>query len=70
MPILRQELRDFVEDHNDHRIRADRSRPDHVHGRPNDLYRDRPMGCVHGFTPDPELLQNLQDSLQSWGEFG
>jgi hypothetical protein len=65
MPILRQELRGFVNDHNNHRIRADHSRPDHVHGRPNELYRDRPMGCVHGFTPDLELLKTLQDSLQT-----
>jgi hypothetical protein len=66
MPILRQELHGFVEDHNAHRIRADHKRPDHVHGRPNDLYRDRPMGHVHGFTPDQELLQRLQESLQTW----
>jgi hypothetical protein len=63
MPILRNELRGFVEDHNAHRIRADHRRPDHVHGRPNELYRDRPMSGVHGFTPDLELLQNLQETL-------
>jgi hypothetical protein len=52
-----------VEDYNAHRIRADHKRPDHVHGRPNKLYRDQLMGGVHGFTPDPELLQGLQEKL-------
>jgi hypothetical protein len=69
MPILREEVRCFLKDRNNHRIRADHIRPDHVHGRPNDLYRDRPMGYVHGFTPDLKLLQRLQDSLTTWGKF-
>jgi hypothetical protein len=63
MPILRNKLRGFVEDHNAHRIRADHKRPDHVHGRLNELYRDRSMGGVHGFTSDSELLQDLQEKL-------
>jgi hypothetical protein len=69
MPILREELRHFVEVHNEHRIRADHSRPNHVHGRPNDLFRDRPMGRVHGFPPDLQILQRLQQSLATWGKF-
>jgi hypothetical protein len=52
-----------VEDHNAHRIRADHRRPNHVYGRPNKLYRDRPINDVYGFTPDLELLQNLQETL-------
>jgi hypothetical protein len=63
MFILRNKLRGFVKDHNAHRIRADHKRSDHVHGRPNELYRDRLMGGVHGFTPDLELLQDLQEKL-------
>jgi hypothetical protein len=63
MFILRNELRGFVKNHNAHHIRADHKRPDHVHGRPNELYRNRPMGGVHGFTPDLELLQDLQEKL-------
>jgi hypothetical protein len=59
MFILRNKLRGFVKDHNAHRIRADHKRSNHVHGRPNDLYRDRPINGVHGFTPDPELLHGL-----------
>jgi hypothetical protein len=45
-----------VKNHNVYRIRADHKRSNHVHGRPNEFYRDRPMNGVHGFTPDPELL--------------
>jgi hypothetical protein len=56
MFILRNELRGFVKDYNAYRIRADRKRLNHVHGRPNKLYRDRLISDVHGFTPDPELL--------------
>jgi hypothetical protein len=63
MFILRNELRGFMKDHNAYRIRADHKRLNHVHGRLNELYRDRPMSGVHGFTPDPELLQGLQEKL-------
>jgi hypothetical protein len=56
MLILRNKLRGFVKDHNAHCIRADYKRPDHVHGRLNELYRDRLISGVHGFTPDLELL--------------
>jgi hypothetical protein len=45
-----------VKNYNAHRIRADHKRFNHVHGRPNKLYRDQLMNDVHGFTPDLELL--------------
>jgi hypothetical protein len=63
MFILRNKLRGFVKDHNAYYIRADHRRPDHVHRRPNELYRDRLMSDVHGFISDLELLQNLQETL-------
>jgi hypothetical protein len=56
MFILRNKFRGFVKDHNAYRIRADHKRSNHVHGKPNKLYRDRLMSDVHGFTPDLKLL--------------
>jgi hypothetical protein len=63
MPILGKELRAFVKVHNNHRIRADYTRLNHIHGRPNNLYRDRLIGKVHSFLSNQALLQQLQNKL-------
>src|SRR5205085_1219184 len=39
MPILRDELKSFVDTHNAHRIRAQPNRSNHVAGVPDELYR-------------------------------
>jgi len=68
IPILRHELYAFVEDHNEHRIRRDNKRPNHVAGRPNDLYAQRPSGTEFGFIPDPALLERLREKVVTWGK--
>jgi hypothetical protein len=70
IPILRHELYAFVEDHNEHRIRRDNKRPNHVAGRPNDLYQQRPSDREFGFIPDPTLVEGLREKIVAWGKFG
>ena len=68
MPLLRQEIHSFVRLWNIHTIRAQRNRPNAVTGQPWKLYHipsnDTPQ-C--GNTPDPTLLQSLQDDVKDWG---
>jgi hypothetical protein len=55
-----------VEDYNEHRIRRDNRRPNHVSGRPNNLYSERPLGKECGFIPDSRLLKRLGEQVDTW----
>ena len=56
MPILQDEIRDWVEDHNAASIWSQRHRSLHVAGIPNDLYRDGLFNVEkQGFDFDPDL---------------
>jgi hypothetical protein len=66
MPILREELASFVNTHNAHPIRRQRSREKHVPGEPNELYRS---GEQNGFTADPEVLAYWNSTISQVGKF-
>ena len=55
MPILRAEITTYVETWNEHRIRPQRQRPNHVPGVPNQLYTDASTPRF-GWVPDIEFL--------------
>jgi hypothetical protein len=61
VPILRDEIATFVETWNEHRIRSQRNRANHVAGIPNELYTsdDTPSGWLGtaGARSEPPLPQ-------------
>jgi hypothetical protein len=61
MPILREELRQFVRLWNSHHIRKQSKRTHHVAGAPNELYEQTNLQC--GFTPNIRVLQSLEARL-------
>ena len=67
MPILRNEIQSYVKTHNDARIRYQGQRMNHIAGRPNELYSHFPS--KYGFTPDPEVLQELKTLVGSYGKW-
>jgi hypothetical protein len=66
VPILRQEINTYVETWNEHRIRPQLERANHIAGRPNELYFD-PSIPRHGWRPDPELLTQLKEAVNDFG---
>jgi hypothetical protein len=67
VPILRSEIFIYVETWNQHRIRPQKARPNHIAGIPNELYTDRSLPR-HGWTPDPELLAQLDEAVKDVGK--
>jgi hypothetical protein len=65
IPILRQEITTFAETWNEHRIRSQSARPNHIAGRPNELYHD--ASTRFGWEPDPILLAQLQEAVNDFG---
>jgi hypothetical protein len=63
MPILRDVISDWVEDHNATPIRPQRHRSLHVPGIPNDLYRGSPNAPKQGFDFDRDLHNELERQL-------
>jgi hypothetical protein len=60
MPIIRQEVHQFVQIWNDHPIRKQRGLANHVPGIPNKLYDQRlSSGERFGFQPNREILDKL-----------
>jgi hypothetical protein len=68
VPILRHEINIYVETWNEHRIRPQLQRPNHVAGagRPNELYFD-PSATRYGWKPDPGLLADLKQAVNDFG---
>jgi hypothetical protein len=69
MPILRNEIYEFVRIWNVHRIRRQPKRPNAVVGQPLMLYK-RPMPGDRkcGFVPDQQLLSEIQNDVSEWGK--
>lgn len=71
MPLIRQEILAWQGVHNHRRIRKDNTRPNHVAGKPNDLWGglnlkgERPRD--YGTVPDQALLQDRLDKLSDYG---
>jgi hypothetical protein len=60
MPIIRQEVHQFVQIWNDHPIRKQRGLANHIPGIPNKLYDQRlSSGERFGFQPNREILDKL-----------
>jgi len=68
VPILRHELYRYVETHNDHRIRPQLARANHVPGRPNELYDNTTIYRRWGFSPDEGLLSDLEEAVSYVGK--
>ena len=68
VPILRHELYSYVETHNAHRIRPQLARSNHVPGRPSELYDDTTIYRRWGFSPDEELLSQLEEAVSYVGK--
>jgi len=66
VPILRQEITTYAETWNEHRIRSQSVKPNHVAGRPNELYYDG-KSTRFGWEPDPILLAQLQEAVNDFG---
>ena len=67
MPLLRSELGTWVRNYNEHRIRQQPRRLNHVHGRPNKLYSTRQVPH-YGYAPDAELLNSLLNAIEPYGK--
>ena len=68
VPILRDEIATFVEIWNEHRIRAQKDRPNHVAGIPNELYTDDATPR-YGWTPDAQFLSQLGEAVADFGRY-
>lgn len=68
LPILRSEINSYVKTWNEHSIRPQKHRPNHVAGVPNELYLD-PKAKRYGWIPDSQFLSNLHESVKDVGEF-
>ena len=66
VPILRREIATYVETWNEHRIRPQPGRPNHIAGRPNELYFDATTPRC-GWQPNPELLSQLKEAVSGFG---
>jgi hypothetical protein len=67
VPILCYEITMFVETWNEHYIRSQSDRPNHVAGIPNELYMCDDTSR-HGWTPDARFLSQLSEKLTDFGK--
>ena len=68
MPILRNEIQDWVEDHNTTSIWPQQHRSLHIAGISNDLYRNElPNAEKQGFNFDPDLHASLEAQVLAYG---
>jgi hypothetical protein len=65
MPLIREELKTFVNTHNAHPIRAQKNRSQHVPGVPDELYRHQ----QYGFPVNNEVLTALQATVPKYGKY-
>lgn len=70
IPILRHEINTYVDTWNEHKIRPQFEKFNHVAGRPNTLYFDTNNTVSRcGWEPDHELLGQLKESVSNYGRF-
>ena len=76
IPLIRQEIFTFAEVHNQHKIRRDRKRLNHVPGRPNALYAniendnliEPARQRTYGFKPATSLLDEMDEMIANFGK--
>ena len=68
IPIIRDEIFNWVADRNATPIRPQRHRSQHVPGIPNDLYRGSENAPRQGFTFDQDLHTELEDNVAEYGK--
>jgi hypothetical protein len=70
MPIIRDEIRAFVEQWNYHYVRPHYDVPGHIHGQPDALYRAiPPNGAPHfGILVSPEDLEYVESQIGDCGK--
>jgi hypothetical protein len=61
--ILRSEINTYIETWNEHRIRPQSHRANHVAGIPNELYTDEAIRR-YGWTPDATFLAQLEEAVK------
>ncbi|KGY14487.1 hypothetical protein PABG_12650 [Paracoccidioides brasiliensis Pb03] len=66
MPIIRQEVTNYVSVWNNHQIRTQRKRPDGVYGRPWKLYYHPDNALQYGLKPDSQVLSELHMHFENW----
>jgi hypothetical protein len=66
IPILRQEINIYVNTWNEHRIRPQLARANHIPGRPNELYFEAPVPR-YGWIPDAPFLAELKEAVNAYG---
>ena len=64
MPILRQQIGEFVATQNNHTIRKQRGRQYHVAGVPNVLYNDASLRC--GIPANPVWIDTWDDEVNGY----
>ncbi len=67
VPILRFEINTYVETWNEHRIRPQKHRANHVAGIPNELYTKEDISR-YGWVPDTEFLLQLDEAVKDVGK--
>jgi len=68
VPILRSEINTYVDTWNEHRIRPQKYRANHVAGIPNELYADEAIRH-YGWTPDATFLAQLEEAVKDVGKW-
>ncbi|KAI5788940.1 hypothetical protein DFH27DRAFT_632694, partial [Peziza echinospora] len=68
MPLIRQHIHTFVQEHNNHRIRRQRTRSHYLPtGKPSLMYFYPPANTPnYGTRPDPAILAALQSDVNSY----
>jgi hypothetical protein len=71
MPIIRTEVVAFTELWNNHSIRAQKQRPNHIKGKPrvNYLWPKGDNVKNWGIPINPEKIKELQADLDGWGTY-
>ena len=65
MPLIREEVRRFVQYWNMHKIRSQKNRPNVTTGRPNDLYHNPAIEVPDYGRSLPDRALNFFDNLTS-----
>ena len=68
VPILRSEINTYVDTWNEHQIRPQKHRANHVAGIPNELYADEAIRH-YGWTPDATFLTQLEEAVKDVGKW-